>query len=117
MDPFFPILTGLLPTQAQSPQIAQIPQAGRELAQRQIAEVQYLGPGPPSLLDPPLRLPQVFLHDAWILANPPGGGCRLPAHSRLIRATLPASGGSASRHNSKWSRRSVNSADSRPAKE
>jgi hypothetical protein len=34
-----------------------------EFPQPQIAKVQGLGPGLPSLLDPVLRLPQVLLHD------------------------------------------------------
>jgi hypothetical protein len=49
--------------QEQHPELRQIPQTGRELAQRQIAEVQDLGPIPPGLFDPALRLPHLLLHD------------------------------------------------------
>jgi len=63
--------------QAECLEVREVSQAGRQLAQLQIAEVQALGPGFPSLLDPPLRLTQVLLHD----------GCILPAGRP--RARLP----------------------------
>jgi hypothetical protein len=44
-------------------EVRQVSQTGRELAQSQIPQVQALGLGSPSLLDPPLHLSQILLHD------------------------------------------------------
>jgi hypothetical protein len=47
----------------------QVSQTVRQLTQFQIAEVQALDLGSPSLLDPPFRLKQVILHDGYILPS------------------------------------------------
>ncbi len=47
----------------------QISNRGRKLTQSQIAEIQYLGLGSPSLLDPALRFSQIWLHDGSMLAS------------------------------------------------
>ena len=49
--------------------VCQLSQAGRELAQSQVAEVQDLGLDSPSLLDPPLCLNQIPVHDDRILSS------------------------------------------------
>lgn len=65
----------------------QISQAGRELTQSQVAEVQALSPGPPSLLDSPLRLSQIGLHSCSMLASRAGGQKSLPGIN-VTNATL-----------------------------
>ncbi|HSS47486.1 MAG TPA: hypothetical protein VLX28_00940 [Thermoanaerobaculia bacterium] len=52
----------LLGSEIERLETKQISQAGRKLLKCQIAEIQGLGLESPSLLDPPLRLQQVWLH-------------------------------------------------------
>lgn len=68
-----PCLGEPVPAQTERIEMWEVTQAGRELAQGQIAEVQAFALGSPSLLDPPLRLTKVQLHDGCIL-SPLGEG-------------------------------------------